>query len=444
VSDDEDWFERALREIEGDDDDGRGGEDERGEENGGSRDRRRDDGADADQSEGDGSRSDGSGGDGSEGGEGWTVVEGGSGDTDESADTDENRDTDESADTDENRDVDESADTDENRDVDGDERTDPQGDAETSTFSEDFATALRDAPDPGGTGDAGGNLGGFGGDDPFGGGGGGDNPFGGGLDGDDPFDGGGGVEEDVFGDGPETFDDEAFESDIDRTKIGIEGLDEMILGGIPERSLMVAIGSAGTGKTTLGLQFLEHGLDDGGTGVYITLEETRQRILDTAEEKGWSFREYEDEERLAIIDMDPIEMADSLASIRNDMPRLINEFGADRLVMDSVSLLEMMYDHPARRRSEVFNFSRALKKAGVTTMLTSEANSDNPYASRYGIVEYLADAVFILQYVRPSDFQETRLAIEIQKVRDANHSRETKPYEITNEGISVYRRANIF
>jgi len=77
-------------------------------------------------------------------------------------------------------------------------------------------------------------------------------------------------------------------------------------------------------------------------------------------------------------------------------------------------------------------------------MLTSEASEDNAYASRHGIVEYLTDAVFVLQYVRPSDFRETRLAVEIQKIRDANHSRETKPYEITNGGLSVYRQANIF
>jgi KaiC/GvpD/RAD55 family RecA-like ATPase len=52
--------------------------------------------------------------------------------------------------------------------------------------------------------------------------------------------------------------------------------------------------------------------------------------------------------------------------------------------------------------------------------------------------------VFVLRYIRPEDFQETRLAVEIQKIRDANHSRETKPYEITGEGISVYQQANIF
>ena len=91
----------------------------------------------------------------------------------------------------------------------------------------------------------------------------------------------------------------------------------------------------------------------------------------------------------------------------------------------------------------MFDFTKSLKRAGVTTMLTSEGSEDNPYVSRHGIIEYLTDAVFVLQYVR-SEFQETRLAVEIQKIRNANHSRETKPYEITDDGISVYQQANIF
>ena len=284
---------------------------------------------------------------------------------------------------------------------------------EDSPFDEDFASAFRNAPDPDGGG------GGFGGDS-------------------------GGGQPGGFG-GEEGFDADAeFESSIDRIQLGIEGLDDMILGGVPKRSLISTIGSAGTGKTTFGLQFLNRALTQGKRGVYITLEESTDRIYDTAEEKGWSFAEYAEEGRLAVVHLDPIEMANSLTSIRSDLPELVEAFDADRLVLDSVSLLEMMYDHPSDRRSEVYQFTRSLKEAGVTTLVTSEASSDNPYGSRYGIIEYLADAVFILQYVRPSDFQETRLALEIQKIRDANHSRETKPYEITNSGLSVYRQANIF
>ncbi len=67
------------------------------------------------------------------------------------------------------------------------------------------------------------------------------------------------------------------ESALSRIDLGVEGLDRMIQGGVPERSLMVAIGSAGTGKTTFGLQFLNHALEDGESAVFITLEESRQR-----------------------------------------------------------------------------------------------------------------------------------------------------------------------
>jgi KaiC domain protein len=283
-----------------------------------------------------------------------------------------------------------------------------------------------------------------------------------GLDEDDPFDEGGaagmgggasgGSGEELF---EEDFDsafeggssgggfDEEFESDIPRIDLGIEGLDEMIQGGVPERSLLVVIGSAGTGKTTFGLQFLQQGLEQGERTVYITLEESQDAILEAATEKGWPFDEYLEDDQLAIVDLDPVEMANSLASIRSDLPRLIDEFEAERLVLDSVSLLEMMYDNQPDRRTEVFDFTKALKSAGVTTMVTSEADQDNPYASRHGIIEYLTDGVFVLQYVR-SEFRETRLAVEIQKIRNANHSRETKPYEITSDGISVYQQANIF
>jgi KaiC domain protein len=304
-----------------------------------------------------------------------------------------------------------------------------------SLFDDDFGTAFSNAPS-GGV-DGGGTGGEFGGGE-FGGG-----QFGGGEPGGGEFAPAGAG--DSFEQGDAGFDGEEFESSIPRVDVGIEGLDGMIQGGVPERTLMVAIGDAGTGKTTFGLQFLEHALQKGEKAVYITLEESHERIVGSATEKGWSFDEYVEEDRLAVLDMDPIDMANSLTSIRNELPELVREFGATRLVLDSVSLLEMMYEDRSVRRNEIYDFTRSLKEAGVTTMLTSEASEDSAYASRHGIIEYLTDAVFVLRYVRGTDdFRETRLAIEIQKIRDANHSREIKPYDITNDGISVYQQANLF
>jgi len=323
-------------------------------------------------------------------------------------------------------------------------------------------------PDDGFGADTGDTADAFGGadtDDPFGGDA-TEDPFGdedtedsfGGDAAEDPFSedegGGGSLFDDDFGSamasagsggggGSSDFDEDDFESEIPRIDLGISGLDNMIQGGIPERHLMVSIGSPGTGKTTFGLQFLYHGLQQGESAVFITLEQSRQAILDTANERGWEFDRYERDDQLAIVDLDPVEMANSLDNIRGELPVLIREFDAERLVLDSVSLLEMMYDDQSKRRTEVFDFTRSLKEAGVTTMLTSEADDENPYTSRHGIIEYLTDAVFILQYVR-GDASETRLAVEIQKIRNANHSRATKPYEITLDGIDVYEQASIF
>jgi len=324
---------------------------------------------------------------------------------------------------------------------------------------DDFADAF-DAGNGGGGGGSGAGAGGGGGDDTdlfdddfadafagadgASGGGGPQMPGGGGGAGDgDQF--GFDLEGDAgAGDQGGDFEEEDFDSDIPRIDVGIEGLDEMIQGGVPERSLMVAVGEAGTGKTTFGLQFLYEAVQNGERAVFITLEESRERVVQSADEKGWNFSEHAEDGDLAVVDIDPIEMANSLTSIRNELPRLVEEFGASRLVLDSVSLLEMMYDDQSTRRTEIYDFTKALKEAGVTTMLTSEASEDNAFASRYGVIEYLTDAVVVLRYIRPEDFRETRLAVEIQKIRDANHSRETKPYEITHQGISVYRQANIF
>ena len=242
----------------------------------------------------------------------------------------------------------------------------------------------------------------------------------------------------------QSFEEEPYQADLPRIDLGIDGLDAMIQEGVPERSTMAVVGGAGTGKTTFALQFVQRAIEQDGQAVYITLEETRDGILDSARQKGWDFASAVEAGNVAVLDMDPTEMANSLTSIRSELPHLVAEFGADRLVLDSVSLLEMMYDEQATRRTEIYNFTRSLEEAGVTTLVTSEASQDTPYASRFGIIEYLTDAVFVLRYVRPDQFQETRLAVEIQKIRDANHSRETKPYEITSGGLSVYRDASIF
>lgn len=272
-----------------------------------------------------------------------------------------------------------------------------------------------------------------------------DNPFGDGSSSDESFGMSG------FGDefnspveDNEGLDDDDIDSDLTRLDLGIEGLDEMIQGGVPIQSLLVVVGEPGTGKTTFAMQFLEQALDQGENAVYITLEEGRKQVIRSADEKGFEFSSYRDNEQLAVIGYDPIEMKNSLSSIADQLPSMITEFGATRLVIDSVSLLEMMYDGESARRNQIYDFLATLQEAGVTTLLTSEASKEYEHTSRYGLVEYLTDAWIMLRYVRSDTFSQTRMAVEIQKIRDTKHSRIVRPYDLTTGGIEVYKDSSIF
>src|SRR5512144_2500373 len=71
-------------------------------------------------------------------------------------------------------------------------------------------------------------------------------------------------------------------------KTGIPGLDEVLPGGLPATRLYLVEGLPGTGKTTLALQFLLEGHRSGERGLYVTLSETKEELLQVAESHGWS------------------------------------------------------------------------------------------------------------------------------------------------------------
>jgi circadian clock protein KaiC len=74
----------------------------------------------------------------------------------------------------------------------------------------------------------------------------------------------------------------------DVTPTGIEGLDKLLLGGLPRHHMYLLQGEAGTGKTTVGMQFLIEGVRAGETSLFIALAETRQDLLEVAASHGWS------------------------------------------------------------------------------------------------------------------------------------------------------------
>ncbi len=229
---------------------------------------------------------------------------------------------------------------------------------------------------------------------------------------------------------------------MEKVSTGIEGLDEMLGGGIPKGHVVAVVGSFGTGKTTFGLQFINEGLKQGENGIYISLEEDVDSIIETAESFGWDFQKHMDDNRLAIFKIEPGDAATAINKIQSEFPDYIKSFNAKRLVLDSASLLEMTFDSKKEARTNLFYLAKMVKSAGATALFTAEADPRNPQTSKDGIVEYTADGVILLSYEVSGG--EVQLAIRVVKMRRTMHIRAVKPYEITDGGIVVKPRSEVF
>ncbi len=229
----------------------------------------------------------------------------------------------------------------------------------------------------------------------------------------------------------------------ERVKVGIEGLDQMMEGGLVPRSITAIIGSYGTGKTSFALQFLWSGVLLGEHTIYISLEEREDRIFEYMSQKGWDYKQYINK-FITVLKLDPLDFNLAINQIKNELPDLIRTLGATRVVIDPISLFEDLFESSSSRRQEMFRFVEVLHDQHCTVVMTSETDRDNPYASRHGLVEYLCDTVIILRYVRPNDLTEVHLALEVVKMRMSGHSREIKPYEIFQDQIRVHSEANVF
>lgn len=218
----------------------------------------------------------------------------------------------------------------------------------------------------------------------------------------------------------------------------------MLGGGFPKSHNIVVMGSFGTGKTTFGLQFLFQGIKEGDKGIFITLEEDEESIIMDGQSFGWDLRPAVEGEQLVIVKLEPTDALSTISRIKSDLPKFIKSFGASRIVIDSISLLNMLFETEHEKRANLFALTQMIKETNATCLMTAEVNDKNPNASRDGLVEYTADGVVVLQYEEPEDKGEILLTLRVVKMRRTDHSRRIRPYSIGDGGILVHTGAEVF
>jgi circadian clock protein KaiC len=224
---------------------------------------------------------------------------------------------------------------------------------------------------------------------------------------------------------------------MERVKTGIAGLDEMLNGGFIAQSANLVEGAPGTGKSTLGMQFIYNGIVlFQQPGLILTFEEFAQQYYDDAESFGWDLRALEKANQLRVIMTSPEVSQAELEQVDGRIQAVINEIGATRILVDSLSHFDRLSTDPVARRGILYSFINSLKREGLTSMLTRESQAligeiEGPEED----VAFIADSYLLLRYVEIES--AIRKALLILKQRGSDHAKDIRQFEITRSGIEV-------
>lgn len=238
---------------------------------------------------------------------------------------------------------------------------------------------------------------------------------------------------------------------MDRISTGIHGLDEILGGGYPrERTILVA-GPAGAGKSTFGLAFLVHGiLNEDEPGIYVSFDESLANVRKDAASYGWDLQALEDQNLLAMIDgfseraglKSPEKYTISLEvdELLNELIKLIDGIGAERVVIDSITALALGLDGENPRRKEMLKLSAVMSALTCTTIMVSEMREDKEI-SRFGIEEFMAQGVLALKYEHS---KRGRRSLQVRKMRGVKHSMKEVPFLMKSDGLWAYPDEEIY
>ena len=227
---------------------------------------------------------------------------------------------------------------------------------------------------------------------------------------------------------------------LDRAPTGISGLDQITGGGLPRGRVTLIAGSAGAGKTLLGLQFLVAGARDyGEPGVLLTFEESAAKVADNVRSLGFDLDELQRDGLLAVLSFQ-VEPTEIVAAGEFDFEPLfvilddaITRVGAKRVVLDTIEVLFGAFGADSIVRAELSRLARWLEERGVTAIVTGERGDGT--ITRHGIEEYVSDCVIVLDHRVREEISTRRL--RVVKYRGSAHGTNEYPFFISARGFVV-------
>ncbi|HMF51361.1 MAG TPA: ATPase domain-containing protein [Candidatus Saccharimonadales bacterium] len=226
----------------------------------------------------------------------------------------------------------------------------------------------------------------------------------------------------------------------ERVPTGIQGLDQVIEGGLPKGRSFLVTGDPGTGKTIFALQFLMEGLKRGEKCIFVSADEGPIDVMEQSASLGWDLEPYVESKALAILNAGTYlgslpgsgkERQFDVPKAVSDLASFVNQIGAERMVLDPAGPFVLLRDTAIRIQDQTRLLIKLLRSSMKTTnILTSYAVPRTGERSMHGIEEYLVAGAIVLEMIwqdhglgrslivekmRCTDVKPTQLEFDITK-----------------------------
>ncbi|PKN62991.1 MAG: KaiC 1 [Deltaproteobacteria bacterium HGW-Deltaproteobacteria-15] len=228
---------------------------------------------------------------------------------------------------------------------------------------------------------------------------------------------------------------------LEKSATGIKGLDEITGGGLPKGRPTLIAGGAGSGKTTIAMEFLLRGaIQYKEPGVFVSFEENERELTENFASLGYDLQDLASQKKVSLehifIERSQIEETGEydLEALFIRLAYAIDSIGAKRIVLDTIEVLFSGLNNGSILRAELRRLFRWLKQRKITALITGEKGDGT--LTRHGLEEYVADCVIILDH-RAAE-QVTTRRLRVLKYRGTFHGTDEYPFIIDEKGVSVF------
>lgn len=246
---------------------------------------------------------------------------------------------------------------------------------------------------------------------------------------------------------------------VEKVPTMVQGLDEIINGGIPKGRIVLVAGTPGTGKSILCFQMLYNNALKGKKCLFLNLEQNAGRIEGQMDQFGMNLKKTGNNLKVVSLDIDS---PDTLINILKEFKENKNKY--DMVCLDSldsissnptsteelskydvIRIIDEMVPIPQDinniNRLKLKKIFKAIGDSQITTLLTSERVENSPGITRDSISEFLSDGIILLDLKEIA--KKTIRSLKVRKMRETKHSTDSFLLEITDKGI-VVRKENVF